>query len=77
MHDVDIEPEHGEFRSAVSVREADRVGESRTDLVLGNHHDVTSVLLHILDDRQIRAVRDEESRLRSRGGTRRPREVAA
>lgn len=57
MHDVDIEPEHGEFRCAVSVREADRVGESRTDLVLGNHHYVTSVLLHIFDNRQIRAVR--------------------
>ncbi len=57
VHDLDIESEHGEFRCAVSVREADRVGESRTDLVLGNHHDVTSVLLHILDDRQIRAVR--------------------
>ncbi|MES9511774.1 hypothetical protein ABWJ92_36190 [Streptomyces sp. NPDC000609] len=54
---MDIESEHGEFRCAVSVREADRVGESRTDLVLGNHHDVLSVLLHILDDRQIRAVR--------------------
>ncbi|MGW0694123.1 hypothetical protein [Streptomyces sp. NBC_01602] len=39
------------------MREADHVGESRTDLVLGNHHDLTSVLLRILDDRQIRAVR--------------------
>ncbi|MFJ7201727.1 MULTISPECIES: hypothetical protein [unclassified Streptomyces] len=53
---MDIEPEHGEFRSAVGVREADRVGESRTDLVFGNHHDVPSVLLHVLDDRQIHAV---------------------
>lgn len=57
VHGVDIEPEHGKFRCAVSVREADRVGESRTDLVLGNHNDVPSVLLHILDDRQIHAVR--------------------
>lgn len=57
VHSVDIESEHGEFRSAVSVREADRVGESRTDFVLGNHLDVPAVLLHILDDRQIRAVR--------------------
>jgi hypothetical protein len=57
VHGVDIEPEHGEFRRAVSVGEADRIGESRTDLVLGNHHDVPSVLLHILDDRQISAVR--------------------
>jgi hypothetical protein len=36
----------------MSVRQPDRVGESRTDLVLGNHHDVPSVLLHVLDDRQ-------------------------
>lgn len=57
VHGVDIEPEDGEFRYAVSVREADRVGESRTDLVLGNHHNVPSVLLHILDDRQTQAVR--------------------
>lgn len=57
VHGVDIEPEHGEFRSAVRVREADRVGESRTDLVFGNHHDVPSVLLHMLDDRQIHTVR--------------------
>lgn len=57
VHGVDIESEHGEVRYAVSVREADRVGESRTDLVLGNHNDVPSVLLHILDDRQIHAVR--------------------
>ncbi len=33
------------------------LGESRTDLVLGKQHDVPSVLLHILDDRQIHAVR--------------------
>lgn len=57
VHGVDIEPEHGELRSAVHVREADRVGESRTDLVFGNHHDVPSVLPHMLDDRQIHAVR--------------------
>jgi hypothetical protein len=57
VHGVDIESEHGEFRCAVSVREADRVGESRTDFVLGNHHDVPSVLLHIPGDRQIHAVR--------------------
>ncbi|RPK72070.1 hypothetical protein EES45_33885 [Streptomyces sp. ADI97-07] len=57
VHGVDIEPEHGEFGSAVGVREADRVGESRTDLVFGNHHDVPSVLPHMLDDRQIHAVR--------------------
>lgn len=57
VHGVDIEAEHGEVRSAVGVREADRVGESGTDLVLGNHHDVPSVLLHILNDRQIHAVR--------------------
>lgn len=57
VHDVNIEPEHGEFRSTVRVREADRVGESRTDLVFGNHHDVPTVLLHMLDDRQIHAVR--------------------
>lgn len=57
VYRVDIESEHGELRSAVSVREADRVGESRTDVVLGNHDDVPSVLLHILDDRQIHAVR--------------------
>ncbi len=50
VHGVDTEPEHGDFRSAVGVREADRVGESRTDLVFGNHHDVPSVLLHMLDD---------------------------
>lgn len=56
VHGVDIEPKHGEFRSAVGVREADRVGESRTDLVFGNHHDVPSVLLHMLDDRQLRAA---------------------
>lgn len=56
MHSVHIEPEHGEFRSTVSVREADRIGESRTDLVFGNHHDVPSVLLHMLDDRQIHAI---------------------
>lgn len=57
VHGVDIEPEHGEFRCAVSVRETDRVCESRTDLVLGNHNDVPSVLPHILDDRQTKAVR--------------------
>ncbi len=57
VHGVDIESEHGELRSAVSVCEADRVSESRTDVVLGNHDDVPSVLLHILDDRQIHAVR--------------------
>lgn len=57
VHGVDIEPEHGEFRSAMSVREADRVGESRTDLVFRNHHNVPSVLLHMLDDHQIHAVR--------------------
>jgi len=57
VHGVDIEPEHSELRCAVSMREADRVGESRTDLVLGNHHDVPSVLLHVLGDRQIRTVR--------------------
>lgn len=57
MHRVDIEPAHGEFRSAVCVREADRVSESRTDLVFGNQHDVPSVLLHMLDDRQIHAIR--------------------
>jgi hypothetical protein len=57
VHGVDIESEHGELRSAVGVCEADRVGESRTDVVLGNHDDVPSVLLHILDDRQIHAVR--------------------
>lgn len=57
VHDVDIESEHGQLRCAVSVREADRVGESRTDVVLGNHHDVPSVPLHVLDDRQIHAVR--------------------
>lgn len=56
MHGVDIEPEHGEFRCAVSVRQADRVGESRTDLVLRNHDDVPSVLLHILGDRQFNPV---------------------
>lgn len=56
VHGVDIEPKHGEFRSAVGVREADRVGESRTDVVIGNHDDVPSVLLHILDDRQIHAI---------------------
>ncbi len=51
VHGVDIKPEHGGFRSAVRVRETDRVGESRTDLVFGNHHDVPSVLPHMLDDR--------------------------
>jgi hypothetical protein len=55
--EADTEPEHGQFRSAVSVREAYRVGESRTDLVFGNHHDMPSVLLHMFGDRQIRAVR--------------------
>lgn len=54
---MDIETEHGEFRPAMSVREADRVGESRPDLVFGNHHDVPSVLLHMLDDRLIHAGR--------------------
>lgn len=57
VYGVDAESVHGEFRSAVSVREAGRVGESRTDLVLGSHLDVLSVLLHIFDDRQIRVVR--------------------
>jgi hypothetical protein len=57
VHGVEIESEHGRLRRAVSVRKADRVGESRTDVVLGDPHDVPSVLLHILDDHQIRAVR--------------------
>ncbi len=57
VHEADIEPEYGEFRSAVRVHEADRLGESRTNLVFGNHHDVPSVLLHMLDDRQVHAVR--------------------
>lgn len=57
VHDVNIESEHGELRCVVSVREADRVGESRADVVLRNHHDVPSVPLHVLDDRQIHAVR--------------------
>lgn len=54
---VNIESEQGEFRCPVSVCAADRVSETRTDLVLGNHYDVPSMLLHILDDRQIHAVR--------------------
>ncbi|GGX69208.1 hypothetical protein GCM10010515_40960 [Streptomyces fructofermentans] len=57
MHGVDIEPEHGEFRTAVGVREADRVGESGADLVFGDHHDVPSMLPYMLGDRQIHAVR--------------------
>ncbi len=57
MHDVDIESEHGRLRCAVSVREANRVGESRTDVDLGNHHDVPSVPLHVLTESQIHVVR--------------------
>lgn len=57
VHGVNVESEQGELRRPVSVSEADRVCETRTDLVLGNHYDVLSMLLHILDDRQIHAVR--------------------
>lgn len=52
VHGVDVESEHGELKHAVRVRQPDRAGESRTNLVLRNHHDMPSVLLHTPDDRQ-------------------------